>query len=70
MASHLGKDALSALDIQGKGDSSDEARAEQLIAPALNKGQHRGDAVFRFNRVKCNPEVTGYRDEIGRSGLL
>lgn len=40
VASHLGKDALSALDIQGREDFSDKGNIGQLIAPALNKRQH------------------------------
>ena len=39
VVSSLGKDELSALDIQGREDCSDEARIEQLIAPAFNKTQ-------------------------------
>ena len=69
MASNLGKDALSALDIKGREDCSDEAKIEQLIAVASNKREHLCDAVFRFNRVDCNPEVMSYKTETGRSCL-
>ena len=67
VASHLGKDALSALDIRGREDLSDKGKIGQLIVPALNKRQHMCGAVFRFNRGGSNPEVMCYKNEIGRS---